>query len=352
MHYAILIAAAALICAGLLALAWRRSLDCDREIAPTVPTMRCEPMADPDAALDDREGAAEPSADDPVPGLGAQMAPGCAATRAVECSPAPGPPPPSSGPSLTILLVEDNRLNEDLALRMLERLGYSADVAHNGLEALEALRGRCYDVVLMDLHMPQLDGLEACRRIRAELPPARQPRIIAMTANTLSGISELCLAAGMDGYLSKPISTQALQRTLAGGQLAAPPAARPALPQAADLATWDPGPLRRIAENLGPAANVLLRDLVGGFFEEANHLLPELAGHLAAGDMVTLHRYAHILKSHGATFGGLSFEALCRELERAAAANDFERAAWLIPRVEAEFVQLRAALIRVQPSEG
>ena len=109
---------------------------------------------------------------------------------------------------LRILLAEDNTTNQKLALRLLERLGYRAEVAANGLEVLEALHRQEYDVVLMDVQMPEMDGLEATRRIRLELPERRQPYIIAMTANAMQGDREICLAAGMDEYVSKPIRVE------------------------------------------------------------------------------------------------------------------------------------------------
>jgi PAS domain S-box-containing protein len=115
---------------------------------------------------------------------------------------------------LRILLAEDNAINQKLALRLLERMGYRADVAGNGLETLEALRRQTYDVVLMDVQMPEMDGLEATRAIHREWPPQRRPRIIAMTANAMQEDREICLAAGMDDYVSKPIRVEELVEAL------------------------------------------------------------------------------------------------------------------------------------------
>ncbi len=106
---------------------------------------------------------------------------------------------------LDILLAEDNPVNQKVALRYLERLGYRADFVSNGLEALNTLEARSYHLVLMDLQMPEMDGLEASRQIRARLPASRQPKIIALTANALQGDRELCLDAGMDDYITKPV---------------------------------------------------------------------------------------------------------------------------------------------------
>jgi CheY-like chemotaxis protein len=111
---------------------------------------------------------------------------------------------------LRILLAEDNVVNQKLALRLLSQMGFRADVAANGLEAIQAIERQPYDVVLMDVQMPEMDGLEATRQICARWLPSDRPRIVAMTANAMQGDREMCLEAGMDDYLAKPIRVDEL----------------------------------------------------------------------------------------------------------------------------------------------
>jgi len=115
---------------------------------------------------------------------------------------------------LRILLAEDNVVNQKLALRLLQQMGYRADLASNGIEAIESVRRQTYDVVLMDVQMPEMDGLEASRQINARWQPGDRPRIIAMTANAMQGDRDMCLAAGMDDYLTKPIRVERLVEAL------------------------------------------------------------------------------------------------------------------------------------------
>jgi CheY-like chemotaxis protein len=115
---------------------------------------------------------------------------------------------------LRILLAEDNAVNQKLALRLLQQMGYRADLASNGLEAVESVQRQTYDVVLMDVQMPELDGLDATRRICALMSPNERPRIVAMTANAMQGDRDMCLAAGMDDYITKPIRVDQLVKAL------------------------------------------------------------------------------------------------------------------------------------------
>ena len=113
---------------------------------------------------------------------------------------------------LDILLAEDNQVNQMVTERMLNKLGYKTDVVANGIEVLQALERRSYDVILMDVLMPEMDGLEATKAIRQRWPDG--PKIIAMTASALEGDREKCMRAGMDGYLSKPARIEDLKSVL------------------------------------------------------------------------------------------------------------------------------------------
>jgi PAS domain S-box-containing protein len=129
--------------------------------------------------------------------------------------PAPSEPDDSAPHApLRILLAEDNVVNQRVALKILERLGYRAEVASNGFETLEALARQPFDLVLMDVQMPELDGLETTRRIRTRWPGTQGPIVIAMTANAMRGDRERCLNAGMDGYIAKPIDREELRSAL------------------------------------------------------------------------------------------------------------------------------------------
>ena len=128
--------------------------------------------------------------------------------------PATGPAASATDSDLRILLAEDNAVNQKLALRLLERMGLRADVVGDGRAAVEAIEQSVYDVVLMDVQMPEMDGLEATRQIRRRRPQGG-PRIVGLTANAMAGDREACIAAGMDDYVSKPIRPDELEAAIA-----------------------------------------------------------------------------------------------------------------------------------------
>jgi CheY-like chemotaxis protein len=115
---------------------------------------------------------------------------------------------------LRILVAEDNVVNQKLALRLLQQMGYRADIASNGIEAIESIERQPYDVVLMDVQMPEMDGLAAAREINRRWPDGTRPRIVAMTANAMRGDREECIQAGMDDYVTKPIRVDQLVEAL------------------------------------------------------------------------------------------------------------------------------------------
>ena len=115
---------------------------------------------------------------------------------------------------LRLLLADDNPINQKVGLSVLHKLGYRADVANNGLEVLKALDQKAYDILFLDVQMPEMDGLEAARQICQRWPADKRPRIIAMTGNALMGDREKCLQAGMDDYISKPVRVRELQTAL------------------------------------------------------------------------------------------------------------------------------------------
>ena len=154
------------------------------------------------------------SAESAGPGQGSTFrfsirAPEAQVPKPSQASPAMDPGMAERHP-LRILLAEDNLVNQKLALRLLAQMGYRADLASNGVEAIAAIERQAYDLVLMDVQMPEMDGLEASRRIVERWPEQGRPRIVAMTANATQGDREMCLAAGMDDYLTKPIRVEAL----------------------------------------------------------------------------------------------------------------------------------------------
>jgi PAS domain S-box-containing protein len=250
--------------------------------------------------------------------------------------------PAHAAPSgLQILVAEDNAVNQRLALLMLEKLGYRADVVSNGAEALQALERRHYDLVLMDVQMPELDGLEATRRIHERWASSR-PHIIAVTAGAMSEERERCLAAGMDDYLSKPIRIEELSAALAAlSPREAERSSRPNSPEPSSPSALDPAALSRLRTTLGDEAAV---EIVETFLGEGPELLSALHLAVERRDGETLRRAAHTLKSNAATFGAGALAELCRELEAIGEAGTVAGAARLLAQADAEHERIRSEL--------
>ena len=220
---------------------------------------------------------------------------------------------------LRVLLAEDNTINQQIALLVLESMGYRADVASNGVEAVEAVEQFPYDIVLMDVQMPEMDGLEATREIRARpVSPEHGDlpiRIVAMTANAMQGDREACLDAGMDDYLAKPIRPEEL-----AAALAATPARSSGLTadtngqsDAATEVVLDASAIARM-RSIAPDDDSFDR-LVTSFLDNGASLLAQLAGAAGADDLDVLRRTAHTLKSNATSFGATELAELCAELE-------------------------------------
>ncbi len=254
-------------------------------------------------------------------------------------------PPLAARLPLRILVAEDNSVNQRVALLMLERLGYVADVAADGFEVLDALRRQRYDLILMDVQMPGMDGLEATRRIRTEAPRERQPRILAITANAMREHREACFAAGMDGFLSKPILLPdlraALLRTAGEGD-------RPSAGEEADgrdgAPALDPARLGELRQLEAMTGQSLVRELLGRFLEEAPRAVERLREALGRGDLPTFTFVAHSLKGSSSQFGALRLAALSAELERRGRSATLDGTARVLADVESEVRRLAPLL--------
>ena len=234
---------------------------------------------------------------------------------------------------LRILVAEDHEPNRRLAMFMLESLGYSADFAGNGLEAVEAWERADHDIIIMDCQMPGMDGFAATREIRrreAARPASEAPRvrIVALTANAVKGDRELCLAAGMDGYLSKPYTAQQLREVLeqrpAQAPKTTPTLAGPTMPAAAG---FDPQRPAQLCADLGEEG---VRDIIEDFLKDLPQRAVEMETLAAAGQFEELARLAHSLQGIGRTLGLEGFSAELRLLEKAAIAGDLAAVALLL----------------------
>ena len=271
--------------------------------------------------------------------------------------PAPLPPRPARR-TLRILLAEDNKINQRLARMLLRKADHQVDVAENGEQAVEAVRQADYDVVLMDVQMPILDGVQATGRIRALPPPRNRVPIVALTAHAMAGAKEEYLAAGMDGYLSKPLDDLALFTVLdevaagligrAAGPGAASSSAPPLISEPASGAVGD-GPaidaarLEMIA-GVMPAAQ--LREFLDAFVTDAAARILHIERLLAAGDLFELGGETHSLSGTAGNLGASRISRLSTELKTACEDGNLDRARCLASLLTEALGSARAAIRR------
>jgi signal transduction histidine kinase/CheY-like chemotaxis protein/HPt (histidine-containing phosphotransfer) domain-containing protein len=274
---------------------------------------------------------------------------------AVEPPPAPSPPPTSGQDGqdgqkiMRVLLVEDNQVNRAVALNLLGYLRCKVDTAYNGVEALEKVSAQSYDLVLMDVQMPEMDGLEATRRIRELEGSERHTPIVAMTANAMMGDAEICYQAGMDDYIAKPFTMSQVRAMLEkyGNRVAAPPPAPEANPAPesnpapeAALAVFDARHLRGIM--LGNPD--LLKHVIEIFQDDTAEQLARLPAMLTPPqDVDSLIRLFHSLKGEARNLGAQRLGEAALQAETAVKQQDFAAVRQLLPRLQAEFDALRKA---------
>jgi len=265
----------------------------------------------------------------------------------------PGPNPTDASPaphtSLRLLLAEDNFVNQKLAVTMLQKRGHKVTVANDGVEALALLERESFDLVFMDVHMPNMGGFEATAEIRRREKAHGLPRIpiVALTALAMTGDREKCLEAGMDAYLTKPISardlfsvlTQLLPASAAGAApiAAARPLETPQRP-AVDL--------EQLRVNMDDDEE-MLQDIVGAFLRDHGNQLRELRQGLALGDEKSALRGAHTLKGLLLTLAAQPAADVALEVEHALREHDMKRASACVPRLEGQLERLIPELQRL-----
>jgi PAS domain S-box-containing protein len=241
---------------------------------------------------------------------------------------------------LRILLAEDVLVNQKVAMLLLQQLGYRADVVSNGQEAIEALRRLPYDVVLMDVQMPEMDGLTATRLICQEWDKNYRPRIIAMTANAMRGDREKCMEVGMDDYISKPIRIEDLRMALSKCSSIIE---EQDSEEIVDL-TLDRKILNSLMEIAGEGGISIIQELIDVYLEDTPSRLHALTQGVASQDPETLKQAAHALKSSSSNLGLQKFANLCKNLELLARNNTTDEAEEVLPQLEREYQQVKIFL--------
>ena len=243
---------------------------------------------------------------------------------------------------LRILLAEDNAINQKVALRLLERLGYEADIVGDGRQALARLDHAVYDVILMDVQMPEMDGLEASRAICARWAASERPRIIAMTAEAMQGDRDKCLAAGMDDYIVKPMTLDRLAEALAKCRPLAAATAPEAAATPVAVTALDRDVLDQLREDLGGTAAV--REVIRSFLDETPSVLSALRDAAARADVPSIRRAAHMIKGTSSILGARELSEQCAEIERVGQTGCIADAGSRVIAIEASYRTIEAAL--------
>jgi len=255
------------------------------------------------------------------------------------------PSPARANRHARILVAEDNLTNQEVAMAILNKLGYHADLVANGVEAIQALREGQYDVVLMDCEMPEMDGYEATRLIRERGTGTHNPHIpiIALTADAITGDRDKCLQAGMSDYLAKPVEPQQLADVLekwliesAGGKVRSP------VGQSSELAKTVFNQEELLTRLMGDKD--LARKITAAFLNDGPRRLVTLRSKLDAGDAQGARVQAHALKGAAAAVSAEALRALSFETQEAAATGELARALALLPQLEKQFELLKATL--------
>jgi CheY-like chemotaxis protein/HPt (histidine-containing phosphotransfer) domain-containing protein len=264
--------------------------------------------------------------------------------------------PPSLDEALAagalILVAEDNATNQIVIRKQLEQLGFAAEIAGNGAEAWDALQRKAYGLLLTDCFMPEVDGYELARRIRAaERDSGRRLPIAALTANALIGDAERCFAAGMDDFLSKPVDLQSLSRVIARW-LPQALALRQPVAETAPSAVPPPASKANNGSTVLDLGHVVAtfgsidaaRDLLNFFLETTAPLLDAVADGLAAGDAEGGRHAAHSAAGAARTAGAVELAMLCSEIERCAARGDVDAAKQRARCLRAAFSRVERAV--------
>ncbi|HZV35776.1 MAG TPA: response regulator [Verrucomicrobiae bacterium] len=244
---------------------------------------------------------------------------------------------------LRLLLVDDNPINQKVGLSVLSKLGYRADVANNGLESITALEQKPYDIILMDVQMPEMDGLEATRNICKRWPDPKRPRIIAMTGNALLGDREKCLESGMDDYISKPVRIGELQAALERWATRISKRSDTAFFTQQGITTnlIDHSLIEELRGGDADGAN-MLNELIDLFLEDAPKRIAQINQFLADPQKMAFH--AHALRSMSMSLGAVRIAEICRKLEEMAHSGNEESAGRLAQELDRTFSRTQAEL--------